>query len=259
MRKLIPLWLAVAALAGCGSSSTSRPATRTEGSTTGALTTSASPQQVVLRIYLLREGRVAPVRRVVPTTEAVARAALDALAAGPTADDRASGLTTALSSADRITSLTVVDGVATIDIAHALAHQGLAQIVYTLTQFPSVRKVGFVRSLGGAGLTRGDLEDVTPPILVESPLPGDGATSPLRISGAADTFEARFQAEVRSAAGAALGHSTVTATAGSGTRGTFAASIPFTGATGRGELVVYESSAENGSRIHEVRIPLELR
>ena len=51
----------------------------------------------------------------------------------------------------------------------------------------------------------------------------------------------------------------MTATSGSGTRGTFDFTVPFTVEHAQsGKLVVFESSAENGSRIHVVEIPLRL-
>jgi germination protein M len=50
----------------------------------------------------------------------------------------------------------------------------------------------------------------------------------------------------------------VTATSGSGTRGTYDFTITFDAPPGPGKLVVYEVSAADGSRIHQVEIPLKL-
>jgi hypothetical protein len=53
----------------------------------------------------------------------------------------------------------------------------------------------------------------------------------------------------------------VTATSGSGTRGTFDATIAFdrqVEAPEEGTLVVFEASAEDGSAIHVISIPVEL-
>ena len=105
---------------------------------------------------------------------------------------------------------------------------------------------------------RGDYEDLTPPLLVESPLPGERVASPLRIAGTANAYEATFQAELLDASGTVLVHKMVMATSGSGQRGTFEETLPYTG-EGAGKLVVYEDSAADGSRIHQVEIPLELR
>src|SRR5262249_35901378 len=59
--------------------------------------------------------------------------------------------------------------------------------------------------------------------------------------------------------GKTIAHRVVTATSGSGTRGTFDVTQPFTvTAGGDGKLMAYERSAENGKRIHVVEIPLQL-
>jgi hypothetical protein len=56
-----------------------------------------------------------------------------------------------------------------------------------------------------------------------------------------------------------LAHHFVTATSGSGTRGTFDFAAQFTAAqSGPGKLVVYEISAANGSRIHQVEVPVRI-
>jgi len=129
-----------------------------------------------------------------------------------------------------------------------------AQIVYTLTQFDPTKSV----VLNGKSYTRADFEDRTPAILVESPLPFQAVSAPLRVTGTANTFEATFEYELLDPAGKVLSHNFVTATSGSGTRGTFDFTIPFEAPNGIGKLVVYESSAADGSRIHVVEIPLTL-
>jgi hypothetical protein len=81
-------------------------------------------------------------------------------------------------------------------------------------------------------------------------------SSPLRVWGTANTFEATFEYELLDSAGKALAKHFVTATSGSGTRGTYDITIRFTSPPGTGKLVVYELSAADGSRIHQVAIPL---
>ena len=110
--------------------------------------------------------------------------------------------------------------------------------------------------VGGKSYTRADFEDLTPAILVESPLPFASVSSPLRVWGTANTFEATFEYELLDSAGKALAKHFVTATSGSGTRGTYDITIRFTSPRGTGKLVVYELSAADGSRIHQVEIPL---
>ena len=96
-----------------------------------------------------------------------------------------------------------------------------------------------------------------PLILVESPLPFEQVSSPLRVTGTANTFEATFQYELLDSEGNVVDKNFVTATSGTGTRGTF----DFTtgDVSDAAKLVVYENSAENGSRVNEVEIPLDRR
>ena len=94
----------------------------------------------------------------------------------------------------------------------------------------------------------------TPLILVESPLPFEQVSSPLRVTGTANTFEATFQYELLDSEGNVVDKNFVTATSGTGTRGTFDFTTgDFSDAA---KLVVFENSAENGSRVNEVEIPL---
>ena len=133
----------------------------------------------------------------------------------------------------------------------------VAQIVYTLTQFPNVRGVVFADTrVPGKGLTRADMEDFTPAILVESPVVGETVTGPIRVTGTANTFEANFILRLE-ARGKKLAERFATATSGNGTRGTFDATIaPPAGTTGAVTLVVFEPSAEDGRPQNVVRIPL---
>ncbi len=129
--------------------------------------------------------------------------------------------------------------------------------MYTLTQFETVESV----RIGDKSYTRADFEDLTPAILVESPLPFEEVTSPLRVTGTANTFEATFQYELTDTDGRIVDEDFVTATSGTGTRGTFdfttdEFTVPFDGV---GALIVYELSAEDGqTRLHLVEIPLKM-
>jgi hypothetical protein len=74
--------------------------------------------------------------------------------------------------------------------------------------------------------------------------------------GTANTFEATFDYDLVDGAGKVVANHFVTATSGSGTRGTYDFTIRFSAPAGSGKLVVYELSAKDGSRIHQVEIPL---
>jgi len=234
--------------AGCGGGD-SEPAATDTGTTT-------TPGETVdVRVYWLRDGKVWPALREVEETQAVASAALEELQNGPTEMKKGDlGFTSAVS-AD-FQGVTISEGVAYPDGLIDLSQEGLGQIVYTLTQFPTIESV----EIGGQRYTRGDFEDLTPAILVESPLPFQEVTSPLRVTGTANTFEATFNYELTDTDGLIVDQNFVTATSGTGTRGTFdfttgPFTVPFDGI---GSLIVFELSAKDGSRINLVEIPLKM-
>jgi hypothetical protein len=226
VRRLLPLFAILLVAAGCGGGGTTTVTVTTTRTVTNTVTTTVTPQTV--RLYFFRDGKLGPVSRQVTSTSR--DALLAALNDGPTEEEKGIGFEAAQG-----------DG-------------QTAEIVYTLSQFDPGQPV----VVGGKRYTRGDFEDVTPAILVETPLPFDGVSAPLRVAGTANTFEATFEYELLDPAGKVLRKHFATATSGSGTRGTFDFRIPFEAPNGVGKLVVYESSAADGSRIHVVEIPLSL-
>jgi Immunoglobulin-like domain of bacterial spore germination/Sporulation and spore germination len=241
----IALVLVAAACGGGQTKTVTVPQTSSTSTTPGAA--------MSLRVYFLRNGKVQPVLRTVPQTKAVAGAALDALLQGPTAQEKQLGLTTQVSSESSL-DVERSGGVLTV---HGDVPDGapLAQVVYTTTQFPTSTTV----EVNGKQYTRGSLEDFTPAILVELPLPFQHVSSPVRIAGSANTFEATFQYELKDASGKVLAKHFVTATSGNGVRGTFDVTVPFRlTQAGTGTLSVYENSAANGKRINQVDIPVQL-
>lgn len=284
MRRSAVLLTVALVLAGCagggddGAPVTTRadPAPTTEQPPT----TTSEAEHMTLRLYFVRDERVGVATRDVARTQGVAAAAVRELLAGPDAVERAGGLQTAIPAGTDVRGVSVSNGVATVDLSGAFASGGgstsmqlrVAQVVYTLTQFPTVRRVAFeldgepVDAIGGEGVVvsppvgRAAFEEQTPPILVESVGPGDEVGSPLRVMGTANTFEATLNLRLVDPAGNVLYDDFATATSGSGSRGTFAETLEFDAATaGPATLVAYERSAEDGSEIHVVRIPVELR
>lgn len=227
-------------LAGCGDDST-------EATSTDTITLPASSPG---RVYWLRDGKVWPVSRELPATDTGAAATAELLE-GPSSEEESElDATTAIPSDTEIENVQIADGVASATVSGDLPTEALAQVVYTLTQFPNVDSV----EIDGKTYARADFEDQTPSVLVESPMPFDAVTSPIRATGTANTFEANFEYEVKDSTGKVVDTHFVTATSGTGTRGTFdfttkAVDDPAT-------LVVFETSAEDGSRIREVEIPL---
>jgi hypothetical protein len=218
------------------------------------------------------------VRRTIAATRAVARAALTELLAGPTEEEVASGLTSTIPAGTTLRDVGVSGGVATVDLDGTFDDGGgsasmlgrVAQVVATLTRFPTVDRVAFridgrpVQAIGGEGVVvdppigRGAIEEQTPQILVESPLPGDTVTSPIRLRGTANVFEATVSIDVTDEMGKVVLRTFTTATSGTGTRGTFDTTLALPGRNGRVTVVAYESSAEDGRPLHVVEVPLTL-
>jgi Immunoglobulin-like domain of bacterial spore germination/Sporulation and spore germination len=253
MRRVPLAVVVVVALAGCGEGRQTAPAESSPATTatTSETTTEAAPATSSVAVYFVRDGKVAPVRRRVPATKAVGAAALAELLAGPDASERADRLASAIPAGTSLGGLSIAAGDAKLDGTDGLDRAALGEIVYTLTQFPTVHSVN--------GLTRADLEDVTPIILVESPLPGDTVSSPLHVRGTADTFEANVQLSVSDADGTLVDTFT-TATSGNGQRGTFDATVTFTvRQPGPGTVLAFDVNQGSGVREHVVTIPVQLR
>jgi hypothetical protein len=233
----------------------------------------AGPTQQAV-IYLMGGQKIAPVARRVRRTPGVAAAAMRALLRGPTAQERHAGYKSFIPSGTRLLGVDVAGGVATVDLTGRFESGGgshsmtarVAQVVHTLTRFPSVERVAFrldgrpAEAIGGEGVVvdppvdRADFEALTPAILIESPLPGNSARSPLRVSGTANVFEATFLIDLLDKDGGRLKRAVVTATSGTGTRGSFAVTLRFRGRAR--VLLAYAESPRDGRPIHRVRIPL---
>ncbi|MFI5836686.1 Gmad2 immunoglobulin-like domain-containing protein [Micromonospora sp. NPDC051300] len=217
---------------------------------------------VGVQLWFVRAGRLAPTRRVFPATVATSHLALDALAAGPSTAEHAAGLTTLVPAGTRVTW--IADGVATLvppagfDAGGAVAARTRrAQVVWTLTQFATVRRVVFAS--GGAATGRDDYADLLPPIVVTAPVVGDRVGSPVTVTGTADVYEATVSARVLDAAGREIGTGFTTASCGSGCRGAYRLAVRYRqAAAGAGVVEVFQVSARDGSRVDVVRVPVAL-
>jgi hypothetical protein len=242
VRRVLLLVAVVLLLAGCGDGGTKASSGSTPVTTTvdGKRVTTGKVEFQSLELFLIdpSDHKLYALRKPIEPTRAVGAAALRALAEEPDSEVPPN------------LSLTIANEDAQVT-GSQLSPGALAQAVYTLTQFPTVRSVN--------GKTRKDVESMVPAILVESPTAESRVTSPLRVTGNANTFEATFEYDLKDANGKVLQHDFVTATSGSGERGTFDFSVPFTVSSEQeGTLVVYEASAEDGSHIHIREIPLTL-
>lgn len=240
-------------LGGCGHS-------KAQTTTATLETTPVMPAETVfVRAYFVRGGKLAATGRKGVHTPAVGQAAVGALLSGPSSAERRIGLTTALPAAAELRKISKRGDRLTVELSTNLDTAARAQLVTTLTQFPSVRDVVLVTPSGRSRpLTRAGFEALMPPVLVESPLPFARVRSPLRVAGSSNTFEATSQLELLSATGKLLASKTVTASSGTGTRGTFSIDLRFRSPAGAATLVSYENSAKDGSRIDVVRIPVRI-
>lgn len=289
----LPALLAVLALVlpACGDGGDEAEETTTTGravtTTQGATTTAPAERRAALSVYLLRgQGLIVGEGRE-PTTEGVASEALRALLEGPNELETEVGLTSAIPEATRLLGVTIDGAVARVDLSPEFESGGgsqsmqarVAQVVFTATQFATVDAVRFaiggedVDALGGEGLlveeplTRGDFEfggafgdaGVLPPVLLEQPRMREPVTSPVHLSGSANVFEATFAVEILDGEGLVVAEETVTATAGTGTRGTFDTTIAFeTRSRGLGAIVTFVESARDGSRQDVREIPVRI-
>ena len=266
------------------------------GMTPGTSTSAASPASpaspaivpagsTIVRAYFVLGGEpgtegLAPVLRVVPQTPAVATAAINALLAGPTAAE--SGLrtiTSAVPAGSTLLGLSIKNSVATVNLSTEFDSGGgstsmryrLGQVVYTLTQFPTVTSVLFqvegrtVTVFGSEGIVldgpvgRADEADLLPDIFVDRPAYGAAIGNAARITGNANVFEAAFRIALLDANGAILLDQPVLASCGTGCRGTFDVTLRYTVANGQwGTMRAYTPSAKDGSPVSVREYPVWL-
>jgi hypothetical protein len=226
-----------------------------------------------VRAYFYLDGPIGsaglvPVVREIPQQPTVGTAAMEALLAGPTSDETAAGVASAVPAGSRLLGLSIADGVASVDLSGEFESGGgstsifvrLGQVIYTLTQFPTVQAVRFqidgrpVTVFSSEGLIidgplgRSDNDDVLPAILVDRPAFGATLGNPARITGSANVFEAAFLITILGGNGARLAEVPAMATCGTGCRGTFDVTIAYSVAeAGWGTLRAWDASARDGS------------
>ncbi|MER7458751.1 Gmad2 immunoglobulin-like domain-containing protein [Micromonospora sp. NPDC126480] len=230
----------------------------------GPATTTAAPATpsagtVTIELWYVRDGRIAPTRRTRPATPATSRLALTELAAGPTPAEAATGLATLVAAGTAVTR--IADGTAVLPPLPATGGPAAtrlreAQVVWTLTQFPTVRRVRFG---AGAPVDRTTYADLLPPIVVTAPVIGARVTSPVTVAGTADVFEATVSVRVLDAAGQEIATTFTTATCGTGCRGDYRVAVGYrVDREQAGTVEVYEVSPQDGSRTKVVTVPVRL-
>jgi hypothetical protein len=241
---------------------------------------------MTLRVYLFLgsftdNAGLVPVIRELPRTQAVGAATMRALLEGPNEAELGArpAMYTTIPDGTRFLGLRIEDRIAIVNLSREFESGGgsasvlgrLAQVVYTLTQFPTVDGVRFeldgepVTVFGGQGaildepVGRDDYLDQLPAIFVDRPAWGGVLGSGGTVAGVANVFEATFQVRIRDGAGRTLAEEVVMATCGTGCWGTFDKGLAFNiAAPGWGTLEVFSHSAADGSVIDQTTYPVWL-
>ena len=234
-------------------------------------------RQTVLQTWFTRQGKLFVTERTIPATVGVGRAALDRLLAGPSAAEYAAGVRSQIPAGTRLLGLRISAGTATADFTPSFDSAAssstmplrIAQVVYTLTQFPSVTGVRFeingqgVTVIGGVPVqdpqTAAMYDGYLPAIIVRNPVIGEQVTGPVTVSGTADVFEAVVSVRILDSAGGEIARTFTTASCGTGCRGDYSVAVSYTVPRAEpGTIEVFESSAKDGQPINVQQIPVTL-
>jgi hypothetical protein len=287
---VIALVLVLCALVlGCGNATQSPSATEPAPTAPDASPSSSSGDRTVRAYFGLGSTTgqpvLAPVERSVPALEPVGidkRQALQVLLDGPLESELSEtpAMFTAIPAETELLDVrSAGDGVWVADLSEAFAEPddlpdlrtALAQVVFTLTQFPDVTGVSVTiegqpmqqtdatgRDLDGPA-TRADYGDQMGPILVDEPVWGATLRSPIRLAGLADVFEASFSFRLLDDGGRSLADGPLMASCGTGCLGTYGVDVPFNvSAETTGRLQVFDLSEADGSMQDIVDYPVTL-
>jgi hypothetical protein len=250
-------------------------------SPSGQQPTATPPQgparEIGLQAWFSRNGKLFVTKRTVPATTGIGQAALDHMLTGPSAAEYAAGLRSRIPAGTTVRGVRISAGIATVDLSSSFESAAspsamplrIAQVVYTLTQFPTVTGVRFaingqgVTVVGGVPVqspqTRAMYSGYLPAITVRSPVIGARVTSPVTVSGTADVFEATVSVRILDAAGHEIARTFTTASCGTGCRGDYSVTISYSvPRTQAGTIEVFESSAKDGQPVNVQLIPVTL-
>ncbi len=262
------------------SSSASPPGSGTASaaaSPSGQRPTEGPARQTGLQAWFSRNGKLFVTERTVPATTNVGRAALDRLLAGASPAEYAAGLRSQIPAGTTLLGVRISAGIATADLSSSFESAAspsamplrIAQVVYTMTQFPTVTGVRFaingqgVTVVGGVPVqspqTRAMYGGYLPAITVQSPVIGAQVTSPVTVSGTADVFEAVVSVRILDSAGHEIARTFTTASCGTGCRGDYSVTVSYSvPRTEPGTIEVFESSAKNGLPVNVQLIPVTM-
>lgn len=230
-----------------------------------------------LQVWFARHGQLFVTEQAVPATASVGRAALDRMLTGPSAAGYAAGLRSQIPAGTRLLGLRISAGTATVDLSSSFESAAsppamplrIAQVVYTLTQFPAVTGLRFeingqvVTVIGGVPVqslqTRAMYGGYLPAITVLSPVIGEQVTSPVTVSGTADVFEAVVSVRILDSAGHEIARTFTTASCGTGCRGDYSVAVSYAVPRSEpGTIEVFENSAQTGLPVNVQLIPVTL-
>jgi hypothetical protein len=239
------------------------------------------PPVQLLNVYWLQGEDLAVSGSAVPT-ESPARTAVEALLRGPDSLDEQMDMETAIGEGVTLLGLTITDGRAIVDLSpefEAVSYGTagelamVAQLVFTVTQFPTVDSVdiwidGVERDyilshgLDAHDLTREDFYDQAPEILVEHPFSGQSVWAPFRVTGFSRTFESNVQWQLAADDEVIASGFTTANQPDVGRHGPFEFVVDL-GDIDRSmlrtlQLSVFETSAEDGSTINAHVVPVFL-
>jgi len=221
------------------------------------------------------------VSRDIPSTPAIGAATLRAWLQGPTSEEVAAGVHGIVPQGTELLGLDIEDGTAVVDLNSEFERTGmgtsgesllLEELAWTITQFPTVDRVllkidgefkdhymqhGFIIDV--AHPLERNRRDPLAPILVKEPRFGDRFGSGDVVRGTANVFEANVSIRLLDAGDNVLFEGFTTATCGTGCRGDYSRMISFDiDQQQPGTIEVFEVSAEDGSEINKVIVPVML-
>ena len=237
----------------------------------------AATHTPTIGVWFGRDGHLWQTKRTIAPTQALATAAVLALLDGPSADEAAAGVHSAVPAGTRLRGILVRSGLATVNLSSAFAasaprrrvHMRLAELTYTLTQFRTVDAVRLeidghaVRSIAGVAvpsrLERARYARLLPPILVWNPAIGARIPTTVTVSGTSDVFEATMVVKVKNARGRLLARVWTTASCGTGCRGSYRVRISYhVRRAQRGTVVITDTGARGSRPEHIVTVPVWL-
>ncbi len=225
-----------------------------------------------------------PVARTIPQTITPATDSMTALLEGPTTSEGDShpAISTQIRSGTDLGGVVIENGVATVSLDGDFAPAegvptigAVGQVVYTLTQFPTVDEVAIdiagvpLDQIAGldAPYARDDFldADIVPTVFVDQPAYGGPVDNPARIVGRTVAFEAQFRVTITDADGLILTETSVLAggpqiiTPDGAPWTSFDTEIDYQVDTEQvGALIVSDTSAQDGSRIAVREYPVML-